>query len=235
MTFAGEFLGLPGLRGYWPMGVFDSLGNAFDQSGNGRTLTYTGNPTYNFTTQGGPYIDLDGTGDYLSRADEGGLDILGTESYIASAQRGLTFGGWFYFDATPAAGLLVIGKGAASGNDSFYLWQTATGLLEMYITSTGANYQNTTGIAIANSAWSFCVGRFTPSTEIKCWLNTTTQPFTTSVHASLFNSSAAFKIGFYSANPALDGRAGMCFVCAMALTDTAIENIRLNTKAYYGL
>ena len=44
---SSTFLSLPGLRGLWSMSAIQSNGDAFDQSGNGRLLTYNGNPTYN--------------------------------------------------------------------------------------------------------------------------------------------------------------------------------------------
>ena len=87
------FLALPGLVGFWPMSsVQRSTGNAYDLSGQTRTLTYNGNPTYNINNDFAPYIRLDGTGDFLSRADETDLDILGTETIYASTVRGLTLG-----------------------------------------------------------------------------------------------------------------------------------------------
>ncbi|NJO31403.1 MAG: hypothetical protein HC874_30490 [Richelia sp. SL_2_1] len=73
-----------------------STGNVYDLSGQGRTLTYNGNPTFNYTGLV-PYVSLDGTGDFLSRADETDLDILGTETIYNSAVRGLTLGGVVLF------------------------------------------------------------------------------------------------------------------------------------------
>lgn len=87
---------LPGLRGFWPMSLFDSSGNCLDASPNAHTLTYSGNPRYCLDGLA-PYLKFGGT-DYLIRADEADFDIIGTEGYVNSNLRGLTIGGWFYFE-----------------------------------------------------------------------------------------------------------------------------------------
>lgn len=238
MTFAGEFLGLPGLRGYWPMGAFDSSGNAIDQSGNGRTLTYTGNPGHNFTTQGASYLDLDGTGDFLTRADEAGLDIIGTESYVNSVVRGLTIGGWFRQDTLGAVDGLI-GKWTDSGNQQGYLLLTVAGDITFAISSTGStSTQYVHPTTISATTWYFIAGRFDPSTEMAIFLNDDKQVTTTSIPASIFVNSAALQVGVYNAGAAgttLDGRVSNLFLCAMVLSDTAIDNIFQGTRGFYGV
>lgn len=235
MTFAGEFLGLPGLRGYWPMSAFDSSGNAIDQSGNARTLTYNGNPTYNYTTQGGPYCDYDGTGDYHSRADEAGLKITGTETYVATAQRGLTLGGWFWFDSTAGQPTLLGKHDNASATGSAYLLYMISGAANLVVYNSSSIYE-VVGSAISTGQWYFVAGRYTPSSELAIWVNETkTTDTSPTPPASLNDVAAAFQIGGRAGGSLIDGRAGMCFACAMILTDTAIDNIYQNTKAFYGL
>lgn len=230
MTFAGEFLGLPGLRGYWPMSAFDSSGNAIDQSGNGRTLTYNGNPTYNFTTQGGPYCDLDGTGDYFSRADEAGLDILGTEAYVATANAGLTLGGWFWADVLSGTQGLIAKTGSVTTAAYNLVFNSTAARMEAISAGTG---YSASSAALSTSTWYFIAGRFDPSTSVDVWVYTTKVSNTTSIPASLTNSDGPFQIGSYSGT--LNGRVGMCFLCTMVLSDTAIENIYEGTRAFYGI
>lgn len=242
MTFAGEFLGLPGLRGYWPMSAFDSSGNAIDQSGNGRTLTYNGGgtgPLYNYHASGGPYLDFDGTGDYMSRADEAGLDILGTESYVASAVRGLTVGGWFWFD-TAGSQMALLGKYNITGNQRAYvLNKPATDKVTFTVSVDGtATVVVTSTTTLSATAWYFAVGRFIPSTETNVFLQGADDASnTTSIPASIVNSTATFEIGSFNAGGTalLNGRGGMCFACAMALSDTAISNIYQGTRGFYGV
>jgi len=102
-------LALPGLRGFWPMSSFNEAGNAYDMSEQGRVMTYNGNPLYNYDGVV-PYVALDGIGDFLSRADEAGLDIIGTETYVDGAVHGLTLGGWFYFDNALGSNEKLIAK-----------------------------------------------------------------------------------------------------------------------------
>lgn len=236
-TYAGDFLGLPGLRAYWPMNAFDASGNAIDQAGLDLVLTYNGNPGYNVTTQGAGYLDVDGTGDYLSRPDEASLDIVGTETCVASAQRGLTVGGWFWADTTVAnAGYIAKYDNTVAGS-SFALVQSATDTAVFFIYSGAVS----NGVLAANSqvstgAWHFIVGKWSPSTEHSLFIDTNKTTDTTSIPATINNSTAVLEIGRLPvAAVALNGRVSNCFMCAMALSDTAISNLYNNTKAAYGL
>lgn len=235
MTFAGEFLGLPGLRGYWPMGAFGVGGDAIDQSGFSRTLTYTGNPTYNYTTQGGPYLDLDGTGDYLTRPDEAGLDILGTETYIASAVRGLTVGAWVYADSV--TGVRFINAKDNGTTQRSWIFLIDVGVPTAYIFDTASTFSSITGSTFSASTWTHMVMRWIPSTELSIFKNGIEIASTTSsIKASIMNSTAALEWGSQTVGTQLlDGRLSNCFLCAMALSDTAIDNLYENTKASYGL
>lgn len=234
-TYAGDFLGLPGLRAYWPMNAFDASGNAIDQAGLDLVLTYNGNPGYNVTTQGAGYLDLDGTGDYLSRADEASLDIIGTETCVASAQRGLTIGGWFWFDVTGTE--TMISKYESSSQLSFLL-RLDTSTPTFYISDTGSDVslKSVAAATISTSTWYNIVGRFDPSTELAIFVNGTKTTNTTSIFSAIFNSTGALRIGaIFSASQLLNGRVSNCFMSAMALSDTAISNLYNNTKAAYGL
>ena len=77
-TMVSRYQTLPGLFGVWPFSsVQRSTGNVADFGGQQRTWTYNGNPTFNLYNNLVPYAELDGTGDFFSRADETDLDILG--------------------------------------------------------------------------------------------------------------------------------------------------------------
>ena len=233
------FLALPGLRGFWPMSAFSATGAAYDQSGNGRTLTYNGNPTYNYDGLA-PYIDLDRTvPDYLSRADEAGLDILGTEAYVAVP--GLTLGGWFYFDDVTNDQFLI-GKYGGAGSRAYRLilfGSVANDPIRFYISTDGV--ANTEFVSLDGgtiSAWQFVVGRFNDADageELKIWRNNITNTATTLV-GSIFNAPSSFTIGANSAagNP-FDGRASMCFLCAAALSDNIIAALYAQTRALFGV
>lgn len=224
---------LSGLRGYWPMSAFESNGDAFDQSGNGRTLTYNGNPTYNYDAIA-PYIDLDGTGDHLSRADEAGLDILGTEAYVASAVQGMTFGGWFWSDATPAAISTLIAKYTFGVVYSYRLAQFAADAISFHVNSAAA-VSVTSSVALVKGAWHLLVARFTPSTELAIFHDGVKTINTTGIPAALTNSNAPLAIGGTAGGGELDGRASLCFLCAVAHSDATIDTIFQKTRVLYGV
>lgn len=228
---------LPGLRGLWCMSAISNTGAAFDQSNNTRTLTYNGNPTYN--RQGAvPYIDFDGTGDFLSRADEAGLDITGTEAYIASALQGLTLGCWVNLD-TIAANASLLAKWTTTGNQRSYSlsFDTASGFFQFRVSSNGTavfTLQHTTTVAVDN--WYFVAGRFDPSTTLDIWTNGTKVSAVT-VAASVFNSTAQFNIGAQDAGTVslMNGQVALPFLCAAAVPDALIEMVYHTTRPLFGV
>lgn len=235
--FVAPFLALPGLRGFWPMSSINSAGIAMDQSGHGRTLSYTGNPTYSYSGLV-PYIALDGTGDYLARADEAGLDITGTEAFIASAVRGLTLGGWFYLNSlTPTVNALM--TKVASNNMSYMLAETG-GVARFYISddgSTGAgHWVNVGGAAMTTGQWYFVVGRFAPSAELAVWVNGTQSTNTASIPASIYDGTATFTIGYDVVDSSyLQGRASLCFLCAALLSNDIVGALYQRTRPLFGV
>lgn len=237
-TACSTIMALTGLRGFWPMSAFASGGNAFDQSGNARTLTYAGNPAYDFDGLA-PYIRFDGTGDYLTRADEAGLDILGTETYVAAGHRGLTLGGWFRpEDDTNAQGLLS--KWGAVGNYSYILWlngAAADDPITFGISDDGTN----TSAAVSTTAttmneWQFVAGRFNDAdtgAELAVWLNDNMDTAATARNA-IFNGNGPFNIsGNNNGTSLYTGRASLCFLCAAALADATVWGIYQRTRALF--
>lgn len=238
--FYSQFLGLPGLRGLWYPGSQDQTGAIYDQAAQGRTLTYNGNPTLALYNDLVPYEDYDGTGDYHSRADEAGLDITGTETTIASAQRGLTLGGWFWADSFSGGPGLLSKFAFTAGNQRAYMLSMATGgelVLTISSDGTAANQQTVTSSnVVTTGGWFFAVGRFTPSTEMAVWLNGTKTVFTTAVKASLFNSSAALQLGALDAGTRLlDGRCALAFLTATVWPDTLIDYLFARSRPLFGI
>jgi hypothetical protein len=229
-----HFLALPGLRGCWPMSAYDASGNAFDQSSNGRTLTYNGNPTYNYDNLA-PYLDFDGTGDYLTRTDEAGLDILGTESYVANP--GLTLGGWFWFDVAVGGGAEgMITKHDTASARSYRLFRAATSsVIRFAISSNGSSDTTVSGDLLDQNQWYFVVGRYTPSTEVAVFLNDGKTTNITSIPASIFNSATDLNIGAHNGAFRMTGRASLCFLCAAALSDAIIGNLFQQSRVLFGV
>lgn len=236
---AASFLALPGLVGFWPLSsVQRSSGGAYDLSGQARALTYNGNPVYNVHNSTTPYIDLDGTGDYLSRADETDLDIAGTETIYASGLRGLTFGGWFWTDSVSANSTLLA-KWNPTGNQRGYILNVLTTFtLEFGISVDGTASVTASSVvgSHTNSSWWFIACRFTPSTEMKIYYNQYTATNTTSIPASAFVNTANLTIGARSdAAQLVDGRAACCFLSANAIPDAIISQLFQQTRGWFGV
>lgn len=235
-----QFLALCGLRGFWPMSAFGSGGTCYDQSGNGRTLTYNGNPVYGYDGQA-PYIRFDGTGDYLGRADEAGLDITGTETYVLAGQRGLTLGGWFWPE-NAVSGQYLMSKWAGGGNLSYALilsGNVAGDPVAFYISDDGAGFDNVASVTgYTTSTWHWVVGRFNDADtgeELAAWLDNEKTTVTTARNA-IFSGAAPFNIsGFNNGSALYTGRASFCFLCAAALSDETISFLREQTKVMYGV
>ena len=240
-TACSMYQALTGLRGFWPMSAFESGGNAFDQSGNGRTLTYNGNPVYGsgVDTSGGlaPWLRFDGTGDYLSRTDEAGLDILGTETYVNVP--GLTMGGWFRPEDDASDDVLMGKWSAAAGNFSYLLgaYGTVAGdPVRFYMSDDGTNTSVVTSASgYTTNTWYFVACRFNDADtgeELAIWLNNE-KTTAASARAAIFNGNADFQIGAASGAALFTGRASMCFLCAAALADATVWAIYQHTRALF--
>lgn len=221
-------LALPGLRGFWPMSSSNESGQALDLSGQGRALSVSSVPLYGHTSLT-PWVEFDGTNDYLYRSDESGLDISGADTYTVTANRGLTLGGWFYFDVHPTAAqyTLLIGKWTP--------YSITHNLNTVYFNlHDGAVERATTTVTVSTKAWHHIVARYTPSTEEKIWVNWyDTGVRTANVPASLANTANAFVIGNASVTKYLDGKASMCFLCAQALSDMTVFSLYEQSRALF--
>lgn len=222
-SYINYFLSLPGLRGFWSMAAFDASGNAIDQSNNTRLLTYNGNPLYNYDNLA-PYIDLDGTGDYLSRTDEGGLDITGIETVVATAVRGLTLGGWFWVDDASVTRPLITKFGSTLATRSYGLFVNSSDTMQLALAD-GVSLELYNGSTVTTGEWFFGVGRFDPGATGDLFFNGA-KVSTVSTLASLANSSTEFRIGADVNVPTLtNGRMSMCFLCASYLSDQIISSL----------
>lgn len=230
-----QFLALTGLRGHWPMSSFDENGDTFDLSGQDRTLSYVGNPVYNYDGLI-PYLRFDGVGDYLRRVDEAGLDITGTETYVGIP--GLTLGGWF----RPENVLFtqsIISKWMPAANFSYLLQLRGGTSIRFYISDNGVNFDSvdsTTGCNANTWYWMAC--RFNDAdagAELTIWLNEEQTTAATARNA-IFSGAADFNIGSHNNGTSpYTGRASMNFLCAAALSDGTIDFLFQQTKAMYGV
>ncbi len=228
---------LPGLRGAWTMGSLDENGDQFDLSGQARTLNYNGG---SYISDGLiPAISLGGA-TWMNRADEAGLDILGTEAYITD--KGLTIGGWFRFDRLTNSEFLIGKASTVAATSSYWLsfrGDVANDPVRFNVSDGAALDTVDVQITPAVDTWAFVCGRYDPSTEIKVWAAQGTLENNTNavgIPAALANTAVDFTVGADSTGAAnfLQGDVSLCFLCAVRLSDAMIAAIWHHTRAMYG-
>jgi hypothetical protein len=207
---------IPQLRSLWPISSIDETGAVYDTSAQGRTLT--NNNSVGFGADGFvPYATFaSASSRFLSRADEAGTSITGS----------LTIGGWFYHTVSGAFEG-QIGKYGTAGNRSYLLAKQGTDKVALFISNDGTNTKIVSSTAtLSLNTWYFVVGRYTPSSEIAISLNTAQDTNTSSIYASLFDSTSPVRVGSsVGTSQFMDGRAAFCFLAAAALTDVVIGTI----------
>lgn len=221
------FVRLPGLISYWPMGIRDIGGNVRDHSGAGSTLSETGSCPVGY--DGNSFSHLGNGTNYLAAGS--GFGVTGLETWISSSIRGLTVGGWFMTDSVPASLVGILTKWGLAPQRGYALEWLSTNQARFVISSTGGNAFFQDSAAGAASVWNFVVGRFIPSNEVAVFLNGDKSVNTTAIPASIFVSTQAFEIGRIEGDNTLiyHGKARDVFVCASALSDALIEEIRVTS------
>jgi hypothetical protein len=233
------------VRGAWPMSqVAYTNPQALDATSNGLHLTNNNGAQFGYDGLV-PYVEFNGSTQYLSHVDGGVLrafDIIGNESYVKSAQRGLTLGGWFWIDQSTGANQNLMAKttGVGAARSYFISYVNATALPNFTIASGAVSTQvdgtaGTTGTVSFNT-WFFWCGRFIPSTSLTIFLNGKSNTNAAAIPATINDSTAPFTIGA-NGIPGVyhDGRASMYFLCAGQLSDAFIGTLFEQTKAMYGV
>jgi len=240
---------LPGLRAFWPMSsVAYTNPQALDISANGNHLT-NNNIAFFGNDSLVPYVEFNGTTRYLSRPDGGAAnwaDIRGNELYIDSVaqKKGVTIGGWWKVDdAIPAAIETLIGKwGAAFANQAYRLSrETVAGHVIFSISDAGVNHTIELASSVTTADWHFIVGRFMiyytgALSEVKVWLDGEAASATYAPTIIIKDVGTEFTIAARS-GPAeyYDGKASLCFLCAMALADDTITALYQQSRAMFGV
>lgn len=228
----------PGLVGLWPCSAVGASGQLMDIGGNSLALTNNNTVLFNAAaTSLIPWAEFaSGSSEYFSLADTAILDITGSETHITGAIRGLTLGGWFYFTTNPASSFGLMSKNVPTGNQRAYtLFRHSSLFVRMQVSGDGSAAVAADSVStVSAGTWYFVAGRFDPSTELAVWLNDEKTINTTSIPASLFNSSAAFEIGRTDSGNYLNGRSSLCFLCAAAVPDIFVNTFYDWTRPLFG-
>lgn len=224
----GQFLGLPGLRAFWPLSAYTSANVYADQSGNGKGITAQAGATPAVYNSLIPTVAFNGGATaYLTRANEADLQITGA----------VTVGGWFFFtNLTNAAGLLS--KTGGSANNAYWMYAPSGNVpVQFGIGNGAANIHASSAANATNGVWHFAVGRYTPSTELACFLDNQKGTLTAGVYAAINAGVDAFEIGrvFNSATGTINGNGALCFLCAAALSDTLLAYLWQRSRGMFGV
>jgi hypothetical protein len=232
---------IPHLAGMgYPRGIW--VGN-LNWANYSQYVSYSGTPLLGYGSGDIFYVDfVRASSQYMYHADNANFDITGTESWIASADRGLTLGGWFWLNsgASSSNAYGLITKNGDSGQRAYglYFINAAGNPLCMLTSVDGtATVSATHTTSTTQGAWHFCVGRFDPSTEIKLWIDGVTFTNTTSIPASLFNSTAQLRVGAFdqTAPHYLDGRMAITFIYPHIVPDDLIDEYFDITRGVFGV
>jgi len=237
----GLYQALPALRGFWPMSAQINATQAAYVTDVANNF-HLANPA---AAQHGyddliPYVDFNGTTQYLFYVDNAQFDILGTETTVVAAQRGLTLGLWVkdLSAAAPDSGGLIAKSLAAGNQRSYDLMYNPANTIEFFIspdgTGTGLNgVRHTTTLTVDPTVWSFLVGRFDPTGEMAVFIDGQTDALAVGIPATIFNSTANLEIGTREATYFTGGKFSMAFICASALSDSIITAIWQQTRAMF--
>lgn len=177
-------------------------------------------------------------------ADQGSYGVVPYVSYNGSTNyshrpagplkgiNGFTAGGWFQMTSSD----FLMGVWQTAANQVWRLFVNGS-IPTFYVSSTGANSFSVASSTIVAGEWYSVVARYTPSTDISIWLNGVKATNTSSIPASLFNStSAEFTIGAdHAAASKLTGKASMCWVSSEPLPDDHISLLYLMSRSIYSV
>ncbi len=237
-----SYQSIPGLVGFWSMSsVQRSTGNVYDLSGQSRTMTYAGNPTFNIYNDLVAYCAFDGTADVLSRADETDLDIGGNESIYATSVQGLTAGIWVRTPiVNPGGNMVIYGKGTPGTDaETFALWSTNGSTIQLSVVdSTGAFRDSAPNVELTANTWHFIGLRWDNSANtVASWLDGAALTSNASSRSALSNNAIGVSIGGAITGAALKmtGDIALVFLSANALSGTLINGLFQQSRGLFGV
>lgn len=227
------FRSMPALRGLWPFSTVFSNGAVGDISDINHHLTNTDVDIGLDLVIA--YALFNGSSAVLTRVDGADFDITGTETYIVTAQRGLTMGAWVRFDGL---GSLegIISKWTVSGSQQAYrLFKQANDTIRFEVNNGAVDWPVTSVVTVPATTWTFVAGQFDPGAELAVWVNDTKVSDTSSIPLSVDATTAIFDLGRTDGGSLFDGRMALPFLYASFLPDYMIRQFYWQTKGLFGL
>lgn len=231
VNVGGALIYMPQARGGWPITCRDQTDALMDVCGFGRTLTNVNGATFSSEGLANCALLVSGSSQYFQRADEAGLDTVGAA--------GMAFYGWFKFVADGS--FPIAAKWNTTGNRSWSLNRAAaTDSLTFSCSSSGSaattvTQAGTSGRAPINQ-WLFIACRFNPGSTMSIFTGRDIDTLAAGVPASMFGSTANFRIGTDGNVTAYaDMQVGPFGLAGQALSDSYIFNFYEQTRSLFGV
>ena len=157
-------------------------------------------------------------------------------AYIDAALRGLTLGGWFYFNNAPGALEYLMARWNPGVSQAYRLTRLAAGTIQGSVDNGGGAVNVTTTATVGATTWTWIVLRFDPSATLDLFVNRVLTSNAAGIPAAIQNTALDFIVAGDSIGGNLfDGRISMPFVCVAALPDVTINALFDRTKAAYNV
>lgn len=174
---------IPKTRGFWPISLINENDDLRDMSGNGQTATNTGAVT----------LGLFGITPIAQFSGSNHFSI--TSAAVNKITGALTVICFFRLNALGAEQGLI-SKWGAAGNRSYRLLISSLNAILFQVSSNGTLTTTATStLTPVVDTWYFALGEYNPSTSLTLVVNGTTDINTTSIPASIFDSTAALLLG----------------------------------------
>lgn len=225
-------LQLPGVRGFWWAGTFDSL-TRIASIPNAEYLTAAGTPTLSIATawpgELAPYVEFGGTNEYYSRIDDAILSVTGSAC----------IGVWAYLDTIKLCGLINKWYDVGSNARSYRLYVDASGYVVFSVSSDGSAAHSvtaTTTTVLDAATWYFLQGRFTAGESAEVRIDNGAWVTTATGNTTIHDSTRAFYLGMDDENSArrLDGRMAQAWLCGYAVPDAVLDYIYTEQAPLFG-
>jgi hypothetical protein len=236
---SSAMLSWPVLYAAWPMSAnrYTSASRVRDIASQLYSLQENGDPTYGYDNLA-PVCYLDGTGDDLTRADGGAgnwADIIGNESHVIAANRGLTVGGWFNFENAATQEGLITKATAVGAGVAYYIEKQANDTIRAAISNNGVAIFTADSAATTTGVWYCCFLRYVPSTSVQIFLNGVFTTTVAAIPATLNDSAADFHIGVFGGGTArYSGYVSACLLSASCASEATIQTFWHQTRTLYG-
>lgn len=222
------YLMLAGCRAFWPMscvGYQNPLG--IDVSGNGHHLTSNNWARFGYDANGlVPCVNfIRASSKSLSKTDAGAgdwADIIGTDTYIETTDRGLSITMIIAPSGTGTAEYLQAKYPGANG--AYYVLRLADDTIEFGIVNSGASTTVTSTETAPAGVWSHIHCTYFPSTSLNVYVNGVIATNVAAIPASIDDTADAFYLGGRSDGASYyDGSMSMVGLYAAAHLNAAVQ------------